>query len=72
MRCTPGHDYIENNLKFTPAREPDDKAARAEVTAHDPTAGHVSARRRWHCALPVPRTLYLVPRGGLIAIDDTP
>ena len=35
----PGHDYIENNLKFTLAREPDNKAAQAllpRVTNHDP------------------------------------
>jgi hydroxyacylglutathione hydrolase len=35
----PGHDYIENNLKFTLAREPDNAAAKAllpKVTGHDP------------------------------------
>ena len=35
----PGHDYIENNLKFTLAREPDNAAAAAllpSVTGHDP------------------------------------
>ncbi len=35
----PGHDYIENNLKFTLAREPDNEAARARlpsVIGHDP------------------------------------
>jgi len=35
----PGHDYIENNLKFTLAREPDNAAAKAllpSVTDHDP------------------------------------
>ncbi|HSW07593.1 hydroxyacylglutathione hydrolase [Aquabacterium sp.] len=34
-----GHDYIENNLKFTLAREPDNAAAKAllpEVSGHDP------------------------------------
>jgi hydroxyacylglutathione hydrolase len=35
----PGHDYIENNLKFTLSREPDNDAAKAllaTVTGHDP------------------------------------
>ncbi|HET7098595.1 MAG TPA: MBL fold metallo-hydrolase, partial [Casimicrobiaceae bacterium] len=35
----PGHDYIENNLRFTLAREPDNAAARAllpEVEGQDP------------------------------------
>ena len=35
----PGHDYIENNLKFTLAREPDNEAAKTllpKVTGHDP------------------------------------
>lgn len=35
----PGHDYIENNLKFTLAREPDNAAAKAllpSVTDHEP------------------------------------
>ena len=34
-----GHDYIENNLKFTLAREPDNAAAQAllpQVAGHDP------------------------------------
>lgn len=38
-RLYPGHDYIENNLKFTLAREPDNAAARAllpQVSGHDP------------------------------------
>ena len=38
-RVYPGHDYIENNLKFTLAREPDNNAAQAllpRVTGHDP------------------------------------
>jgi len=41
----PGHDYIENNLKFTLAREPDNAAAEARlpgVTAHDPAAAAVT------------------------------
>jgi hydroxyacylglutathione hydrolase len=35
----PGHDYIENNLKFTLAREPDNLAAKnllPQVLSHDP------------------------------------
>jgi hydroxyacylglutathione hydrolase len=38
-RIYPGHDYIENNLKFTLSREPDNDAAKAlleTVTGHDP------------------------------------
>jgi len=38
-RIYPGHDYIENNLKFTLNREPDNAAARAllsRVAGHDP------------------------------------
>lgn len=38
-RVYPGHDYIENNLKFTLDREPDNAAALAllpAVTGHDP------------------------------------
>lgn len=41
----PGHDYIENNLKFTLDREPDNAAARAllpEVTGHDPATSTVT------------------------------
>jgi len=41
----PGHDYIENNLKFTLAREPDNEAARAllpRVTGHDPQRSMVT------------------------------
>ena len=37
----PGHDYIENNLKFTLAREPGNEAALAllpQVAGHDPAA----------------------------------
>ena len=40
-----GHDYIENNLKFTLAREPDNDAARAMlpgVTGHDPASARVN------------------------------
>ena len=38
-RVYPGHDYIENNLKFTLNREPDNAAARdwlAKAAGHDP------------------------------------
>jgi len=38
-RIYPGHDYIENNLKFTLSREPDNDAAKAlleTLTGHDP------------------------------------
>ncbi len=41
----PGHDYIENNLKFTLAREPDNLAAQAllpQVAAHDPATSVVT------------------------------
>lgn len=41
----PGHDYIENNLRFTLAREPDNEAARvllAEVTDQDPSSSQVT------------------------------
>jgi hydroxyacylglutathione hydrolase len=41
----PGHDYIENNLKFTLAREPDNAAAKAllpAVTGHDPATAPVT------------------------------
>lgn len=41
----PGHDYIENNLKFTLAREPDNAAAQAllpSVTDHDPAQSAVT------------------------------
>jgi len=40
-RIYPGHDYIENNLKFTLAREPDNAAAKAllpGVAGQDPAA----------------------------------
>lgn len=41
----PGHDYIENNLKFTLAREPDNADAKAllpGVTGHDPARSKVT------------------------------
>ncbi len=41
----PGHDYIENNLKFTLAREPDNAAAKAllpSVSNHDPATSAVT------------------------------
>jgi hydroxyacylglutathione hydrolase len=41
----PGHDYIENNLKFTLAREPDNAAAKnllPRVTNHDPESSIVT------------------------------
>ncbi|NLD67835.1 MAG: hydroxyacylglutathione hydrolase [Limnobacter sp.] len=41
----PGHDYIENNLKFTLDREPDNKAAKAllpKVAGHDPASSIVT------------------------------
>jgi hydroxyacylglutathione hydrolase len=41
----PGHDYIENNLRFTLAREPDNAAAAAllpEVSGQDPARGRVT------------------------------
>jgi hydroxyacylglutathione hydrolase len=44
----PGHDYIETNLKFTLAREPDNAAARAllpGVTGHDPASSIVTTLR---------------------------
>jgi len=42
-RVYPGHDYIENNLKFTLAREPDNAAAQALLPA---VAGHDAATAR--------------------------
>ena len=45
MRIYPGHDYIENNLKFTLAREPDNTAAAAMlpgVLGHDPATSLVT------------------------------
>ena len=47
-RVYAGHDYIENNLKFTLAREPDNGAARAllpEVSNQDPAHGRVTTLR---------------------------
>jgi hydroxyacylglutathione hydrolase len=41
----PGHDYIENNLKFTLAREPGNEAAREmlpETSGHDPARSRVT------------------------------
>jgi hydroxyacylglutathione hydrolase len=41
----PGHDYIENNLRFTLAREPGNQAAERrlpEVTGHDPAQARVT------------------------------
>ncbi|HEY3047960.1 MAG TPA: hydroxyacylglutathione hydrolase [Polaromonas sp.] len=44
-RVYPGHDYIENNLRFTLAREPDNAAAKAllpSVADHDPAKSAVT------------------------------
>jgi hydroxyacylglutathione hydrolase len=44
----PGHDYVENNLRFTLAREPDNAAAKAllpEVTEHDAAAARLTTLR---------------------------
>ena len=44
-RIYPGHDYIENNLKFTLAREPDNADAQAllpKVLDHDPASAIVT------------------------------
>ncbi len=41
----PGHDYIENNLRFTLNREPDNQAAQAmldKLTGQDPNSAYVS------------------------------
>jgi hydroxyacylglutathione hydrolase len=41
----PGHDYIENNLRFTLSREPDNGAAQAllsKVAGHDPATSVVT------------------------------
>ncbi len=41
----PGHDYIENNLRFTLAREPDNSTAQSLLTAvsgQDPASMHVT------------------------------
>jgi hydroxyacylglutathione hydrolase len=47
-RVYPGHDYIENNLRFTLAREPDNTAAKAllpGVAGHDPAKARVTTLR---------------------------
>jgi hydroxyacylglutathione hydrolase len=47
-RVYPGHDYIENNLKFTLARESDNRAAREllpQVAGHDPAQALVTTLR---------------------------
>ena len=44
-RIYPGHDYIENNLKFTLNREPDNAAAQAllpKVSGHDPATSPIT------------------------------
>ena len=44
-RVYPGHDYLENNLRFTLAREADNAAAKAllpAATGHDPAQAHVT------------------------------
>ncbi|HSN71023.1 MAG TPA: hydroxyacylglutathione hydrolase, partial [Steroidobacteraceae bacterium] len=44
-RVFPGHDYIENNLRFTLDREPDNEDARAlleRVSGQDPAAARVT------------------------------
>jgi hydroxyacylglutathione hydrolase len=44
-RVYPGHDYIENNLRFTLAREPDNSDAKAllpEVSAQAPARARVT------------------------------
>lgn len=44
-RIYPGHDYIENNLRFTLDREPDNAAARAlleRLAGQDPNRAYVS------------------------------
>jgi len=48
-RIYPGHDYIENNLKFTLNREPDNAAARAlllQVTEHDPATSIITTLKQ--------------------------
>ncbi len=45
-RIYPGHDYIENNLRFTLDREPDNQRAKAmlsEVSGHDPASSVVTS-----------------------------
>ena len=44
----PGHEYFENNLRFTLAREPDNADAKAllpEAAAHDPASARVTTLR---------------------------
>ena len=44
-RIYPGHDYIENNLRFTLDREPDNRSARdmlERLAGHDPGTGFVT------------------------------
>ena len=44
-RIYPGHDYIENNLRFTLDREPDNRDARQmleQVNGQDPASAYVS------------------------------
>ena len=44
-RVYPGHDYIENNLRFTLAREPDNAAANellSRVSGQDPATARVT------------------------------
>ncbi len=44
-RIYPGHDYLENNLRFTLAREPDNAAAKArlpQAAAQDPASATVT------------------------------
>ena len=50
-RLFPGHDYLENNLRFTLDREPDNKAAQARLAVpHDPqkAAPTTLAQERQH------------------------
>jgi hydroxyacylglutathione hydrolase len=50
-RLFPGHDYLENNLRFTLDREPDNKAAQAKLAVpHDPqqAAPTTLAQERQH------------------------
>ena len=48
-RVYPGHDYIENNLRFTLAREPGNEAAKAllpQVAGHDPQTSIVTTLKQ--------------------------
>ncbi|MEP7157584.1 MAG: hydroxyacylglutathione hydrolase [Betaproteobacteria bacterium] len=61
----PGHDYLENNLKFTLAREPGNTAAQAllpRVTGHDPANAIVTtlAQEKEH------NTFFRLTRPGVI------